>query len=161
MQKTPLATMQVQPVIGKTLTPEQVAYVAAIVDDITDQKGPGPFTSEYIETILLDPHAFETVGQDFLKKSEVIRQHILAGDTGMTPEMAEQFDEQHNLRAELHESLFKSMVLAEHAQKICEQALQRATAEYGQGYRMIMQQRLAEHQQQIVTLEHMLAESAA
>lgn len=160
MKKTPLATMQVEPVIGKTLTPDQVTYVAAMVDDITDQKGPGPVTSEYIETILLDPHAFETAGQDFLKKSEVIRQHILAGDTDMTPEMAEQLDEQHDLRAELHESLFKSMVLAEHAQKSCEQALQRGTAEYSQGYRMIMQERLAEHQQQMIILEQMLAESA-
>ena len=71
MKKTPLATMPVEPVIGKTLTPNQVTYVTAMVDDITDQKGPGPVTSEYIETILLDPHAFETAGQDFLKKKKI------------------------------------------------------------------------------------------
>ena len=68
---------------------------------------------------------------------QVMQRPFLAGDTDMTPEMAE------------------------HAQKSCEQALQHTTAEYSQGYRMIMQERLAEHQQQMVILEHMLTESAA
>jgi len=52
-------------------------------------------------------------------------------------------------------------MLAEHAQKRCEQALQSAVAEYSNEYRTLMQQRLAEHQQQIGILEKMLTRSHA
>ena len=159
MEKNHVDTVLVHPVIGETLTPDQVAYIAKMVDDIAEQKGHGVFTADYIETILLDPHAFEAASQDFLQKTEIIYQHILAGEAGMALEMVGQFEEQRVVRDELHESLFKSVVLAEHAQKKCEQALQSAVAEYSHEYRTLMQQRLAEYQQQIGILEKMLARS--
>ena len=161
MEKNHVDMVQVHPVIGEILTPDQVAYVVKIVDEIAERKGHGVFTADYIETIVLDPHAFEAAGQDFLQKTEIICQHILADEAGMALEMVGQFEEQQDLRDELHESLFKSVVLAEHAQKSCEQALQSAVAEYSNEYRTLMQQRLAEHQQQIGILEKMLTRSHA
>ena len=153
MEENHVDTVQVHPVIGETLTPDQVAYVAKIVDEIAKKKGHGVFTADYIETIVLDPHAFEAAGQDFLQKTEIIYQHILVGEAGMALEMVGQFEEQQDLRDELHESLFKSVVLAEHAQKRCEQALQSAVAEYSDEYRAIMQARMVEHSQQIMILK--------
>ena len=59
----------------------------------------------------------------------------------------------------VHKALLKCLVLTEHSQQNCEQALQSTAEKYSSAYQNVMQQHLAEYHQHMDLLKKMTSKS--
>ena len=83
----------------------------------------------------------------------------LTPEQDIPSDVSAHLDDQQNLREEIYEGLFKSLILTEHAIHSCEQALKHTATEYSDTYRALMQQRIATYTKHMALLKQMMADS--